>query len=159
MRAIPILLALLAASVSFAALVPAAEAKPYCTYGEKGCEWDLVCLWRPTEVCAGDPCWFMCEPMADAAAAATCVPLTQGHVYTALCVDARQAPDCAVYVVRAYAGEVFVSCIGVEPAALALAGPECYDTHREFRFGPVTILQRSSCDYEVHVDEDPVLLA
>lgn len=153
MRATPILLAVLLASVSLAALAPTASAKPYCTYGEKGCEWDLVCLWRPTEVCVGDPCWFMCEPMA--ASAATCVPLAQGHYYFAVCVDPRAAPECAVYTVRAYAGEVFVSCVGVDAPAVAMGGPgvECMDVYNEWSVGPVTVIQRSSCDYEVVIHE------
>lgn len=47
----------------------------------------------------------------------------------------------------------FGGLVVAAPAASADAWPpECYDVYNEWRVGPVTVVQRSSCDYEVRVD-------
>lgn len=33
----------------------------------------------------------------------------------------------------------------------AAAGPDCYEIYNEYEVGPVTVVQRSSCHYEVCV--------
>lgn len=50
MRPTPLLLALLVAGAALSAALPAAEAKPYCTFREPDCD-GLVCLYGPPERC------------------------------------------------------------------------------------------------------------
>lgn len=42
-------------------------------------------------------------------------------------------------------------------APTAEAKPECSDIHNKWVLGPLTIVQQSSCDYQVYVDGQPVL--
>ena len=216
MRALLLAFALLAPGLAFA---PAASAKPYCTYGEPGCD-GLVCTYDP-EACVGDPCWFAC---AAAAPEVECVPLYSGPFSSGeVCVDASQAPKCGVYVETYYMGETTRTCYGVGVSAAGsaapscsplvhgygwdsylchdvkgapfcavwtetrwwesgtvsktcipnlptdvppgagdvletgAAGPECYEIHSERTVGPVTIVQRSSCEYEVYWNGEPLL--
>lgn len=41
-------------------------------------------------------------------------------------------------------------------APVADAGPDCYEIYSEHHVGPVTIIQRSSCSYEVRCDDPDV---
>lgn len=214
MRTPTFLLALLLAATALAA--PAAVAKPYCTYAESGCP-GLVCVYA-TQTCADD-CPVTC--VMAAGPAFDCVPLYSGPFSSGkLCVDASQAPRCAVYVDTYSMGETSRQCYGVlggksaaglsgcehlltgygwdsylcydtkAPATCMLwtetvwseggaskscfpnlptdvppgaddvlrpADVECYDIYSQHHVGPVTITQRSSCDYEVTWDGEPLL--
>jgi len=44
--------------------------------------------------------------------------------------------------------------IALVPAAQA--GPDCYEIYSEHHVGPVTIIQHSSCSYEVRCDDPSV---
>lgn len=44
--------------------------------------------------------------------------------------------------------------IALTPAATAGPDPNCMPVYREYNAGPITVVQRSTCQYEVHYDED-----
>jgi hypothetical protein len=45
------------------------------------------------------------------------------------------------------------------PMATAEAGPEpnCYEIYNEYHVGPLTVIQRSSCQYEAYVFGEPLI--
>lgn len=38
-----------------------------------------------------------------------------------------------------------------------LGEPQCYYIYREYEVGPVTVIQRSSCDYEAYLFGEPII--
>lgn len=53
-----------------------------------------------------------------------------------------------------------VSLLAIAFVPVAEAGPfECYDIYNEWEVGPVTIVQRSSCNYEVCYEGECGLLS
>lgn len=53
---------------------------------------------------------------------------------------------------------ILVLAGGLAVLPTAQAGPDCYDIYNEWTVGPVTVIQRSSCSYEVCIDGECDLL-
>ena len=50
---------------------------------------------------------------------------------------------------KAFALALLVVASALVAVPTAAAEPACYDIYNEYEVGPVTIIQRSSCSYEV----------
>ncbi|GEM_PF-2949739 len=124
----------------------------YCTQGEPPCDnFDLLCVTAGGSpvLCFAQPCSVSeCLPPSEACASCALPPVE-------VCVAGTTEPSCyhdapaCVTVSRQVP-----KCLEATPIE---GGVNCYETYWRHDVGPVGVESRSSCDYRVYYDGQPIL--
>lgn len=140
----------------------ASAVDPICKVGDADCSGYLVCVWETrytTDVCVRDPCDDTACWRAEGVARCVVIVPEGGDMGEKVCWDLQA--ECKVWYQRTTFIGTWTICLvppGRDGGASAERAPyPCMDRYWETSAGPVRVVSRSSCEYQVYYNDQPIL--
>ena len=137
------------------------SAKLVCYITQADCVGYLACVYATKatpKVCVPDPCYTTSCWRADAAGLAKCVVIVPegGDMGEKVCYDPRA--ECKLWYERTtFIGTTTICLVPPGGEDASSSDAPCMDRYWERSVGPVRVVSRSSCEYQVYVNDEPVL--